>query len=53
MRDVLNELAAARRAVGTSSLPAGDAYTIEIRRRYDAGIDDVWGALTDPDRVAR
>jgi uncharacterized protein YndB with AHSA1/START domain len=53
VRDVLNELAAARRAVGTSSLPAGDAYTIEIRRRYDAGIDDVWGALTDPDRVAR
>ncbi|WP_052068120.1 SRPBCC family protein [Rhodococcoides fascians] len=53
VRDVLNELAAARRTVGAGSLPAGDAYTIEIRRRYDAGIDDVWSALTDPDRVAR
>ena len=27
MKDVLDELAAARRAMGKGSLPAGDAYT--------------------------
>lgn len=36
MKDVLEELAAARRAMGKGSVPAGDAYTIEVRRRYDA-----------------
>jgi uncharacterized protein YndB with AHSA1/START domain len=53
MKDVLAELAAAHRAMGTGKVPAGDAYTIEVRRRYDARIDDVWDALTSPERLHR
>lgn len=53
MQDVLDELAAARRTMGAATLPAGDAYTIELRRRYNAPIDDVWNAITDPERLGR
>lgn len=53
MKDVLDELAAARRAMGKGSVPAGDAYTIEVRRRYEAHIDDVWDAITNPERLRR
>lgn len=53
MKDVLHELAAARRAMGSATLPAGDAYTMELRRRYDAPVDDVWDAITDPERLGR
>ena len=30
MKDVLDELAAARRKMGTAILPAGEAYTMEL-----------------------
>lgn len=53
MKDVLDELAAAHQTMGSSTLPAGDAYTIELRRRYDASVDDVWSAITDPERLSR
>lgn len=53
MKDVLDELAAVRRAMGTGSVPAGEAYTVELRRRYDAEIDDVWDAITNPERLQR
>ncbi|WP_370941966.1 SRPBCC domain-containing protein [Amycolatopsis sp. cg5] len=53
MKDILDELAAARRTMGKGSLPAGDAYTVELRRRYDAPIDDVWDAITSPERLRR
>lgn len=53
MKDVLDELAAARRTMGSAILPAGDAYTIELQRHYDAPVDDVWNAITDPDRLGR
>ncbi|WP_424186760.1 SRPBCC domain-containing protein [Actinokineospora sp. G85] len=53
MKDVLDELAAARRAMGRGGVPAGEAYTVELRRRYDAQVDDVWDAITDPERLRR
>jgi uncharacterized protein YndB with AHSA1/START domain len=53
MKDVLDELAAVHRAMGNSSVPAGEAYTVELRRRYDAEIDDVWDAITNPERLRR
>ncbi|MFH5230404.1 SRPBCC family protein [Antrihabitans spumae] len=53
MKDVLDELAAARRTMGTATLPAGDAYTVELRRCYDAPVDEVWNAITDPERLGR
>jgi uncharacterized protein YndB with AHSA1/START domain len=53
MKDVMDELAAAKRVMGTGSVPAGEAYTVELRRRYDAGIEDVWDAITSPERLRR
>ncbi|GAA1430439.1 SRPBCC family protein [Microlunatus lacustris] len=53
MKDVLDELAAARRTMGTATLPAGEAYTMELRRRYDATVDEVWNAITEPERLGR
>ncbi|MFI6476929.1 SRPBCC domain-containing protein [Nonomuraea sp. NPDC050663] len=53
MKDVLDELAAVRRTMGSGHVPAGEAYTVELRRRYDADVDDVWDAITDPERLAR
>lgn len=35
------------------TLPAGPARTAVFKRAYDAPIDDVWDACTDPERLAR
>jgi uncharacterized protein YndB with AHSA1/START domain len=32
---------------------AGDTGVVRIEHRYDADIDEVWSALTDPSRLAR
>lgn len=53
VKDLLDELAAVHRTMGAGTVPAGEAYTVELRRRYDAAIDDVWDAITDPDRLRR
>ena len=34
------------------SFAAGEGRTVRLRRTYDAPIDDVWDALTNPDRIA-
>jgi uncharacterized protein YndB with AHSA1/START domain len=53
MKDVLDELAAVRREMGKGSVPAGEAYTVELRRRYDAEVEDVWDAITSAERLPR
>jgi uncharacterized protein YndB with AHSA1/START domain len=53
VKDVLDELAAAHRVMGKGSVPAGEAYTVEVRRRHDAEIEDVWDAITSAERLRR
>jgi uncharacterized protein YndB with AHSA1/START domain len=53
MKDLIDELQSTARAVGTGTLPAGEARVVTLSRRYPAGIEDVWDALTDPKRIAR
>src|SRR3954447_3631738 len=53
MIDIAREIAAVQREVGSGRLAAGDARTITLRRTYDADIDEVWNALTTPDRINR
>jgi uncharacterized protein YndB with AHSA1/START domain len=53
MTDLLKELTAVHRATGTREIGAAQARTILLTRRYDAPIDDVWDALTDPERLSR
>lgn len=47
--DKVPELDAIGRAVRTE----GESVVVELVRSYDADLDDVWSALTEPDRLAR
>lgn len=53
--DIPNQLAAIAREV--QRLPAvedaGERVGVSLRRNYDSPIDDVWDAVTDPERIAR
>ena len=53
MVDVANEVSAISRSVGTGTIPAGEGKTVTLRRTYNAPIDDVWNALTTPERIGR
>lgn len=53
MIDVIKQIEAVQREVGAGTLAAGDARAIRLRRTYDAPIEDVWDALTDPERIGR
>jgi uncharacterized protein YndB with AHSA1/START domain len=53
MRDILDELTAVHRETGRGRIPAGEGRTVVLRRRYDAEIDDVWDAITNPERIHR
>ena len=51
--DIASEIKAIDRTVGSRDTGAGEARTAHLRRTYDASIEDVWDALTDPDRLRR
>ncbi len=53
MIDILHEVDAIQRETGTGRLEAGPARTVRLRRTYDAPIEDVWDALTNPERIGR
>jgi uncharacterized protein YndB with AHSA1/START domain len=53
MKDLIDELHATRRTVGTGKLPAGDANVVTLSRSYPADADDVWDAITNPERITR
>jgi uncharacterized protein YndB with AHSA1/START domain len=51
--DTTSPLEGTHREVGRRRIAAGEARTALLRRRYDASIQDVWDACTDPDRINR
>ncbi|MFD9741876.1 SRPBCC family protein [Umezawaea sp. NPDC059074] len=53
MIDIAAQLKAIHREVGKRPAESGELVSVLLRRSYDAAIDDVWDALTDPDRVKR
>jgi uncharacterized protein YndB with AHSA1/START domain len=53
MIDIVKEIEAAQREVGEGRIAAGEARAVRLRRTYDAAIEDVWDAVTDPDRISR
>jgi uncharacterized protein YndB with AHSA1/START domain len=53
MIDIVHEIEAVQREVGEGSIPAGAGRAVRLRRDYDAPIDDVWDALTNPERIGR
>ncbi|GAA3507720.1 uncharacterized protein YndB with AHSA1/START domain [Streptosporangium album] len=53
MIDIISRLNAVQREVGKRSTADGEDISVLLRRSYDAPIEDVWDALTDPDRMKR
>ena len=53
MKDLIDELQANTREVGSATLPAGEAKVVKLSRSYPADAEDVWDALTTPERLAR
>jgi uncharacterized protein YndB with AHSA1/START domain len=53
MIDIASQLEAIHREVATRPIDSGEGVSILLRRSYDAPIEDVWNAITDPDRMKR
>jgi uncharacterized protein YndB with AHSA1/START domain len=51
--DVNHHISAVERRVGTRNLPAGQVRVVTITRTFDAPVDEVWAACTDPARIPR
>jgi uncharacterized protein YndB with AHSA1/START domain len=51
--DVAHQISAVQRRVGSRVLEAGDARTVTVSQVYDADLDDVWDACTNPERIPR
>jgi uncharacterized protein YndB with AHSA1/START domain len=53
MIDVIHQIEAVQREVADGRLGATEARSIRLRRTYAAPIDEVWDALTNPERIGR
>ena len=53
MTDISSSQTEIHREVGRRQIAAGEARTALLRRRYDAPIEDVWDACTNPERISR
>nr|BFE60985.1 SRPBCC family protein [Dactylosporangium thailandense] len=54
MIDLVHQINATHRELGTAGLSGGGAgRSLLLRRTYDAAVEDVWDACTDPARLAR
>jgi uncharacterized protein YndB with AHSA1/START domain len=53
MRDIADHLIHVQRTVAKRSGDSGELVAVTLRRRFDATPDDVWNAVTDPERLAR
>ena len=53
MIDVKQQINAVTRRIGARELPAGTAREQIIAQTYDTGLDDLWDAVTNPERLPR
>ncbi len=53
MIDVKQQINAVRRTIGSRVLEAGEARVSTISQTYDATVEDVWDACTNPERIPR
>jgi uncharacterized protein YndB with AHSA1/START domain len=51
--DVAHQISAVQRRVGSRVLEAGDARTVTVSQVYDADLEDLWDACTNPERIPR
>lgn len=53
MIDVVEQVNAVERQVGARVFEAGDARTVTVSRTYDASVEEIWDACTNPERIPR
>jgi uncharacterized protein YndB with AHSA1/START domain len=53
MGEILDEIDRVHRKVGTRRVASGEAGTVLLRRSFDSGVEDLWDAVTSPERIAR
>ncbi len=53
MIDIAHHLKAIHREVAKQRTESGEVVGVLLRRDYNAGVQDVWDALTDPERIKR
>lgn len=53
MFDFVEQINAVERQVGSRVLEAGEARVVTMRQEYDAPVEDVWDACTNPERIPR
>ena len=53
MIDIVREIEAAQREVGSGRIAAGEGRSVRLSRTYDAPIEEVWDAVTSPERISR
>ena len=50
---MISQINDTHREVGTGPLPSTAQRSVLLGRRYNAPIEDVWDACTDPSRIGR
>ena len=53
MIDIATNIGAIQREVSRESADGAELVSVRLRRDYDAPVDDVWSAVTDPSRIRR
>ncbi len=53
MIDIVNQINATHREIGNHPVASGEGRSLLLRRTYDAPIEDVWSACTEPERISR
>lgn len=53
MIDVTQQINAVRRRVGARVIEAGEARVVTVSQTYDATVEDMWDACTNPERIPR
>ena len=53
MIEVVEQINAVRRQVGSRTIEAGEARTVTISQTYPADLEDVWDAVTNQERIPR
>ncbi|RIQ37407.1 SRPBCC family protein [Jiangella rhizosphaerae] len=53
MIDVVQQINAVRRQVGSRTIEAGEARTVTVSQTYPAAVEDLWDAVTNQERIPR
>ncbi|TDD66333.1 SRPBCC family protein [Jiangella aurantiaca] len=53
MIDVVQQINAVRRQVGSRTIEAGEARAVTISQTYPAAVEDLWDAVTNQERIPR